>query len=162
MALNHRFSARVFSRAFAFVAIALAAFALATPVAAQDDEEEVSRVIAVQVYAEVHGSEDPILYGVAPENEPVEVSPGEHLRLTLVGTGLVGGKGEEVEIPAAFNIAAGRGVQITGRGDNWIDVAISPGASGNAGEIGYRVGDDYEMRRELTSGRIILEVVDEE
>ncbi|HXU32047.1 MAG TPA: hypothetical protein VN851_15875 [Thermoanaerobaculia bacterium] len=159
-------SSRVSLRARALTPLALAAvvaitnFAVAAPAAAQDDE--VSRVIAIQVYAQVHGSDDSYIYGVAPENEAVQVSPGQRLRLTLVGTGLVNGSGEEVEVPANFNVAAGRGVQIIGRGDNWVDVAISRDASGYAGQIGYRVGDDYEMRREITSGRIILQVEEEE
>ena len=151
----------VSSRRFAFSALAIAAlsvFALAVPAAAQ--EGEVSRVIAIQVYAEVHGSEDPYIYGVAPENEPVYVSPGQRLRLTLVGTGLVDGEGEEVEVPANFNSSGA--VDIIGRGHNWVDVSIRRNASGVAGSIGYRVGNDYPMRNDIKSGRIILEVEEEE
>lgn len=153
----------VSSRRFAFSAIAIAALAvsaLAVPAVAQ--EGEVSRVIAIQVYAEVHGSEDPYIYGVAPENEPVYVSPGQRLRLTLVGTGLIDGEGEEVEIPANFNVSSGPAVDIIGRGHNWVDVSIRRNASGVAGSIGYRVGDDYAMRNEIRAGRIILEVEEEE
>ncbi len=149
----------VSSRRFALSAIAIAALtvsALAVPAAAQ----EVSRVIAIQVYAEVHGSEDPYIYGVAPENEPVYVSPGQRLRLTLVGTGLIDGEGEEVEIPANFNSSGA--VDIIGRGHNWVDVSIRRNAGGVAGSIGYRVGNDYQMRNEIRSGRIILEVEEEE
>ena len=89
MSLFHR----VASRRLVFSAVAMAALTastLAVPAAAQ----EVSRVIAIQVYAEVHGSEDPYIYGGAPENEPVYVSPGQRLRLTLVGTGLIDGEGD--------------------------------------------------------------------
>jgi hypothetical protein len=159
MSLIHCFS----SRRFAFPAIALTAltaFVLAVPAAAQ--EGEVSRVIAIQVYAQVHGEDDSYLYGVAPENEPVDVSPGQRLRLTLVGTGLLDGTGEEIEIPAGFNVAAGPGVDIIGRGDNWVDVFIRRNASGVAGQIGYRVGNDYEMRGEIRTGRIVLQVEEEE
>ena len=151
------------SRRFALPAIALAAlvaFSFAAPAAAQ--EGEVSRVIAIQVYAQVHGSDDSYIYGVAPESEPVGVSPGQWLRLTLVGTGLIDGTGEEVEIPAGFNVAAGPSVDIIGRGDNWVDVFIRRNAGGVAGQIGYQVGDDYEMRREIRSGRIVLQVEEEE
>lgn len=157
MSLFHR----VASRRLVFSAVAMAALTastLAVPAAAQ----EVSRVIAIQVYAEVHGSEDPYIYGVAPENEPVYVSPGQRLRLTLVGTGLIDGEGEEVEIPANFNVSSGPSVDIIGRGENWVDVAIRRNASGVAGSIGYRVGNDYTMRNEIRSGRIILEVEEEE
>lgn len=154
---------RVASRRLLLSAVAIAALTsstLAVPAAAQ--EGEVSRVIAIQVYAEVHGSEDPYIYGVAPENEPVYVSPGQRLRLTLVGTGLIDGEGEEVEIPANFNVSSGPSVDIIGRGENWVDVAIRRNASGVAGSIGYRVGNDYTMRNEIRSGRIILEVEEEE
>jgi len=157
MNLSHPVSSR--RAAFSTIAIAaLALSALALPAFAQ----EVSRVIAIQVYAEVHGSEDPYIYGVAPENEPVYVSPGQRLRLTLVGTGLVDGEGEEVEIPANFNVSSGPSVDIIGRGQNWVDISIRRNASGVAGSIGYRVGNDYTMRNEIRSGRIILEVEEEE
>ncbi|MEP7010403.1 MAG: hypothetical protein ABJC13_08795 [Acidobacteriota bacterium] len=159
MSLIHCFS----SRRCAFLAIgfaAVAGFALAAPAAVKADE--VSRVIAIQVYAQANGEDDSTLYGVAPENEPVDVSAGQRLRLTLVGTGLVDGTGEEIEIPASFNVAAGPSVDIIGRGSNWVDVSIRRNASGVAGQIGYRVGDDYEMRGEIRTGWIVLQVEEEE
>lgn len=155
-----RLSSRVVRPCLLAALAGVAAFALAVPVSAQ--EGEVSRVIAIQVYAEEHGSEDPYIYGVAPENEPVLVSPGERLRLSLVGTGLVDGEGEEVEIPASFNVASGPAVDIIGRGENWVDVAIRRNASGIAGSIGYRASNDYDMRNEIRTGRIVLEVEEEE
>ncbi len=156
-------SSRAFPRTFAVPAIALAALtvlAFAVPATAQ--EGEVSKVIAIQVYAQANGDDDSTLYGVAPENEPVDVSAGQRLRLTLVGTGLIDGTGEEIEIPASFNVAAGPSIDIIGRGDNWVDVSIRRNASGVAGQIGYRVGDDYEMRGEIRTGRIVLQVEEEE
>ncbi len=141
--------------AFALCAAALCAFAV--PASAQDGE--VSRVIAIQVYAQGHDEDESTLYGVAPENEPVEVYQGQRVRLTLVGTGLIDGTGEEVEVPASFSVAGGQ-IDIIGRGENWVDVFVRRNSGG--GQLNYRVGNDYQMRNEIRSGRIILRVVEEE
>ncbi|HEV7667928.1 MAG TPA: hypothetical protein VGS22_05355 [Thermoanaerobaculia bacterium] len=153
MELNQRSPSRRF-KTLAIIAITAmtAITALALPAAAQ-----ATKVIAIQVYADPAGSAGAVRYGVAPENEAVPVTPGERLRLTLVGTALVNSKGQEIEMPATFSIAAGDSVTIVGRGSNWVDVAIDGDANGVAGQIGYRVGDDYEMRGALTNGRITLQ-----
>jgi hypothetical protein len=149
MDLKPRFPAR--RRAFpAVAAITLAALTFAIPVAAQ-------KVIAIQVYADPAGSGGEARYGVAPENEAVPVTPGERLRLTLIGSALIDGKGKEVRINASFDVASGD-LQIVGRGDDWVDVVVGRGTSGVAGQIGYRVTDDYEMRGALSNGRITLQI----
>ncbi len=148
MNLNQPLSSR--HRAFAAIAaIAFAALAFAMPAAAQ-------KVIAIQVYADPAGSGGEARYGVAPDNEAIPVTPGERLRLTLIGSALIDGIGKEVRINASFSVASGD-LQITGRGDDWVDVVVGRGASGVAGQIGYRVTDDYEMRGALASGRITLQ-----
>ena len=165
-----------------FTAAALA-FALALPVAGQGVARERSwnrdrsrsvetgatKVIAIQVWADPFGDRRDgrndrndrdtreQRYGVAPENEAVQVWPGERLRLTLVGTGLFNGEGEEVPVGATFNLEAGRDLSILRNGSNWVEVAVSDGARGVAGQIGYRVRGGYDMRGGLQSGRITLE-----
>lgn len=154
-----------------FTAAALA-FALALPVAGQGVARERSwnrdrsrsvetgatKVIAIQVWADPFGGGREQRYGVAPENEAVQVSPGVRLRLTLVGTGLFNGEGEEVPVGATFNLEAGRDVSLLRSGSNWVEVAIGDGARGIAGQVGYRVRGGYDMRGGLTNGRITLEV----
>lgn len=130
--------------------LSLAAFAL--PGAAH-----ATKVIAIQVYVDPAGSGGEARYGVAPENEAVPVSPGQRLRLTLIGTALIDGDGEEVRINASFDVASGD-LSITGRGSDWVDVTVGRNASGVAGQIGYQVRSDYEMRGALSSGRITLQV----
>lgn len=156
-----------------FTAAALA-FALALPVAGQGVARERSwdrdrsrsvetgatKVIAIQVWADPFGEgrdRREQRFGVAPENEAVQVWPGERLRLTLVGTGLFNGEGEEVPVGATFNLEAGRDVSILRSGSNWVEVAIGDDARGVAGQIGYRVRGGYDMRGGLTNGRITLE-----
>src|SRR6185295_10576086 len=128
----------------------LATLAFAPPVAAQ-------KVIAIQVYADPAGSGGEARYGVAPENEAVPVTPGERLRLTLIGSALIDGIGKEVRINASWSVASGD-LQIAGRGDDWVDVVVGRGTSGVTGQIGYQVRDNYEMRGALSSGRITLQV----
>ncbi len=150
--------------------VAALAFALALPVAGQVSQERswnrdrtrsvesgATKVIAIQVWADPFGSGRAQRYGVAPENEAVQVVPGERLRLTLVGTGLFDGEGEEVPVGATFNLEAGRDVSILRTGSNWVEVAIGDGARAVAGQIGYRVRRGYDMRGALTNGRITLE-----
>jgi len=117
-----------------------------------------TKVIAIQVWADPFGREGERRYGVAPDNEPVPVIPGESLRLTLVGSGLFDGKGEEVPVGATFDVVAGKGdVRILNSGSNWVDVSVDRDARGLAGQIGYRVRGGYDMRGALTTGRITLE-----
>ncbi len=137
----------------AVVIAALAALgSLALPTAAH-----ATKVIAIQVYADPAGSGGEARYGVAPENEAVPVTAGEHLRLTLIGSALIDGKGKEVRINASFEVAAGD-VQIVGRGSDWVDVVVGRGDNGVAGQIGYRVTEDYEMRGGFQNGRITLQI----
>lgn len=152
MSLIHRFSSRRFALPLAAIAAVTAIAALALPTAAH-----ATKVIAIQVYADPSGSGGEGRYGVAPENEAVPVTPGERLRLTLIGTALVDSKGEEVRLGALFDVASGD-LQIVGRGSDWVDVVVGRGTSGVAGQIGYRVTGDYEMRGGLTNGRITLQV----
>ncbi len=153
-----------------FTAAALA-FTLALPMAAQRErswnrdhsrsvETGATKVIAIQVWVDPLGSDRPDRrYGLAPDNEAVPVSPGERLRLTLVGTGLFNGAGEEVPVAATFDIVAGRDLSILRHGDNWVEVAVGGDSRGISGQIGYRVRRGYEMRGSLESGRITLESV---
>jgi hypothetical protein len=145
------------------------AFALALPVAGQIHERSWNRdhsrsvetgatkVIAVQVWADPLGNGRAERFGISPTNEAVQVTPGDRLRLTLVGTGLFNGEGEEVPIAASFNVEAGRDLSILRTGSNWVEVAVDRDSSGVVGQIGYRVRSGYEMRGALTSGRITLE-----
>ncbi|MEP7010404.1 MAG: hypothetical protein ABJC13_08800 [Acidobacteriota bacterium] len=138
------------SAVFLAAITAVAALAFAIPAAA-------TKVIAIQVYADPAGSGGEARYGVAPENEAVPVTAGERLRLTLIGSALIDGIGKEVRINASFSVAAGD-VQIVGRGEDWVDVVVGRGENGGAGQIGYRVTDDYEMRGGFSNGRITLQI----
>jgi hypothetical protein len=145
------------------------ALALALPVAGQFHERSWNRehsrsvetgatkVIAIQVWADPLGSGRAERYGVSPDNQAVPVRPGDRLRLTLVGTGLFNGEGEEVPVGATFNVEAGRDISILHTGSNWVEVAVGGDSRGIAGQIGYRVRGGYEMRGALTNGRITLE-----
>jgi len=153
MSLNQRLPSRPVRSFEIWGVAAIAAIgALALPAAAH-----ATKVIAIQVYADPSGSGGEGRYGVAPENEAVPVTPGERLRLTLIGTALVDSKGEEVRLGASFDVASGD-LQIVGRGSDWVDVVVGRGTSGVAGQIGYRVTGDYEMRGGFTNGRITLQV----
>ncbi len=149
MNLKRRSPARRFLAALTTLA---AITALGLPVAAH-----ATKVIAIQVFADPAGSGSAARYGVAPENEAVPVTPGQRVRLTLIGTALIDGDGEEVRINASFEVASGD-LSITGRGSDWVDVVVGRGTNGVAGQIGYRVTSDYEMRGALSSGRITLQV----
>lgn len=162
--IANRFTNRIFS-------VGALAFALALPVVAQGVARERSwnrdrshsvetgatKVIAIQVWADPFGSSREQRFGVAPENEAVQVWPGERLRLTLVGTGLFNGEGEEVPVAARFDIEAGRDLSILRTGSNWVEVAVDRDAHGIAGQIGFRVRSGYDMRGGFTSGRITLD-----
>ncbi|MEP7010406.1 MAG: hypothetical protein ABJC13_08810 [Acidobacteriota bacterium] len=150
--------------------VAALAFALAVPVAGQGARERswdrdhsrsvetgATKVIAIQVWADPFGNGREQRFGVAPDNEAVQVWPGERLRLTLVGTGLFNSEGEEVPVAATFNIEAGRDISILRAANNWVEVAIDGDAHGVAGQLGFRVRSGYDMRGSLTNGRITLE-----
>ncbi|HEV7667930.1 MAG TPA: hypothetical protein VGS22_05365 [Thermoanaerobaculia bacterium] len=150
--------------------VAALAFILALPVAGQGARERswnrdhsrsvetgATKVIAIQVWADPIGSGQEQRFGIAPDNEAVQVWPGERLRLSLVGTGLFNGKGDEVPVGATFNIEAGRDISILRSSGNWVEVAIGNDARGVAGQVGYRVRGGYDMRGGLTNGRITLE-----
>lgn len=164
MIQNRNLKSRLFT-------VAALAFAFTLPVAGQGVARERSwnrdrsrsvetgatKVIAIQVWADPIGTGREQRFGVAPENEAVQVRPGERLRLTLVGTGLFDGEGEEVPVAATFNLEAGRDVTLLRSGSNWVEVEVGDGARGVAGQIGFRVRSGYDMRGGLTSGRITLE-----
>jgi len=121
-------------------------------------ETGATKVIAIQVWADPLGNGRAERYGISPDNQAVQVIPGDRVRLTLVGTGLFNGEGEEVPVAATFNVEAGRDLSILRSGSNWVEVAVGGDSRGGvAGQIGYRVRSGYEMRGALTSGRITLE-----
>ena len=114
-----------------------------------------ARIIAVQVWARDLDTGAEVRYGVAPENEAVEVDGGRY-RIILVGTALIEGDGEEVPINAQFDVAAGNGVSIQRTGANWIDVSTS-NERGVVGQVGFSVQGNYDARGALKSGRITFE-----
>lgn len=129
----------------AVLALALAAL----PVAASAQ----MKIIAVQ--ARVGGT----TYGVAPNEEPIPVRVGDRIRIDLVGTSIEGGRGVERPVNARFDVASGRGrIDITQTGANWAVVSVQSGGGNDLAQIGYAANGNYDMRDNVRSGRITLQI----
>lgn len=119
-------------------------------------KNDVGKTDVIALYAEVDGRSES--YGGKPA-KPIPASPGERLRIHLVGTAIVKGAGVERPIPARFSVAAGRGeIDIVQTGSNWALVQVNGRGDGIA-QLAYEVtGNEYEMKGGLREGRITLEI----
>jgi len=91
--------------------------------------------------------------------DPVPARVGERLKVSLLGTGIVNGIGQEVPVDARFFVAAGSAnFSLVRTGRNWALVSIN-GAGGNGlCQLGYTAGANYQMKPSLASGRITFKI----
>lgn len=117
-------------------------------------QTQATEVIALQTYVE--GRSD--VYGVKPA-ETIPVKAGERVRINLVGTAIVNGKGEERPINARFSVAAGRDqLDIVRTGPHWVDVQVGSRKDDGIAQLAYEVTSNYEMKGGLKSGRITFQI----
>jgi len=115
-----------------------------------------TNVIALQVNVGAPGSGRPVTYGVQPNSEPVPLSPGQTVQVSLVGTAIVNNVGVERPIRARFHLTSGSsGLELGQSGPNWVMVR-GRGVRGNGlAQLAYEVTDNaYTMRGAFQSGRI--------
>ncbi|MBV8199821.1 MAG: hypothetical protein JOZ15_04280 [Acidobacteria bacterium] len=132
-------------------AVALAFASSALPAAAAPLE-----VIAVKVRVQ---SQNGASGGDFQIGDGVPAQVGERLKVSLVGTAMVNGAGQEVPIGARFSIAAGgHNCTLAGTGASWALVGIN-GAGGNGlCQLGYAASARYQMKPSLASGRITFKI----
>ncbi len=97
------------------------------------------------------------LYGIKPA-EAIPIRVGERLRVNLVGTHLVNGRGVENPVNARFNLSAGRdSLNIVQTGANWVIVEAKANGNGRA-QLSYNAADNYDLKAGLAQGYITFEI----
>jgi hypothetical protein len=97
------------------------------------------------------------MYGIKPA-EAIPIRVGERLRVNLVGTHLVNGRGVENPVNARFNLSAGRdSLSIVQTGANWVIVEAKGNGNGRA-QLSYDAADNYDMKSGLAQGYITFEI----
>ncbi len=83
---------------------------------------------------------------------------GEQIKISLVGTGIVNGSGQEVPVNARFTVAAGgKNLSLVRTGPNWALVSVNAAGGNGLGQISYTTSDQYKMKPGLASGRITIQ-----
>jgi hypothetical protein len=84
---------------------------------------------------------------------------GEHLKVSLLGTGIVNGIGREVPVDARFAMAAGHAqCSLLRTGPNWAVVSINAAGGNGLCQLGYTASANYRMRPGLASGRLTFKM----
>ncbi|HXO43405.1 MAG TPA: hypothetical protein VN999_18290 [Thermoanaerobaculia bacterium] len=84
---------------------------------------------------------------------------GEHLKVSLLGTGIVNGIGREVPVDAHFAMAAGHAqCSLLRTGPNWAVVSINAAGGNGLCQLGYTASANYRMRPGLASGRLTFKM----
>jgi hypothetical protein len=84
---------------------------------------------------------------------------GEHLKVSLLGTGIVNGIGREVPVDAHFAMAAGSAqCSLMRTGPNWAVVSINAAGGNGLCQLGYTTSANYRMRPGLASGRLTFKM----
>lgn len=98
------------------------------------------------------------MYGVKPA-EAIPIRVGERLRVTLVGTHLVNGRGVENPVNARFNLSAGRdSLHIVQTGSNWVIVEAKGRGNDKRAQLAYDAADNYDMKPGLAQGYLTFEI----
>ncbi|HEX2222650.1 MAG TPA: hypothetical protein VHN15_00435 [Thermoanaerobaculia bacterium] len=98
------------------------------------------------------------MYGVKPA-EAIPIRTGERLRVNLVGTRLVNGRGVEAPINATFSQSAGRdNLSIVQTGPNWVIVEARGRGSDKRAQLAYNVANNYDMKAGLAQGYLTFEI----
>ncbi|HEX7183168.1 MAG TPA: hypothetical protein VF756_15110 [Thermoanaerobaculia bacterium] len=117
-----------------------------------------TEVISLQARVEGLNGATSGVYGIKPA-EAIPIRVGESVRVNLVGTGLVSGKGVEVPVHARFEVAAGRDrIDIAQTGPNWVVVTARGRGDSGLAQLSYDVTSNYEMKGGLQNGRITFEI----
>lgn len=117
-----------------------------------------TEVIALQARVESLNGATSGVYGIKPA-EAIPIREGESVRVNLVGTGLVNGKGVEIPVNARFEVAAGRDrIDIAQTGPNWVVVTARGRGDNGLAQLTYDVTSHYEMKPGLQNGRITFEI----
>lgn len=142
--------------------VAALALTASLPAAAQTIQRQKTQnpteVISLQARVEGLNGGAMGVYGIKPA-EAIPIRVGESVRVNLVGTGLVNGKGVEVPVNARFEVAAGRDrIDIAQTGPNWVVVTARGRGDNGLAQLSYDVTSGYEMKGGLQSGRITFEI----
>jgi hypothetical protein len=98
------------------------------------------------------------MYGIKPA-EAIPIRVGERLRVSLVGTHLVNGRGVENAVNARFNLSAGRdNLSIVQTGSNWVIVEAKGRGDDKRAQLSYDAADNYDMKAGLAQGYITFEI----
>jgi hypothetical protein len=138
-------------KAFLAALAAVLACAAALPAAAAPLQVITLKARVESQNGTTHGDFDP--------GDAVPARIGERLKVSLVGTGIVNGAGQEVSVAARFAVAAGGGNCILVRSGPERAVLNINAAGGNGlCQLSYIASGDYQMRPSLASGRITFKI----
>lgn len=97
-------------------------------------------------------------YGVKPA-EAIPLQVGERVRVNLVGTSLVNGRGVETPINATFSLSAGRdNLHIVQTGSNWVIVEAKGRGNDKTAQLAYTTNGNYDMKAGLAQGYITFTI----
>jgi hypothetical protein len=91
--------------------------------------------------------------------DAVPARVGERLNVSLAGTGIVNGSGQEVTVAARFAVAAGAAnCSLVRSGPERAVVSIDAAGGNGLCQISYTARGDYQMKPSLASGRITFKI----
>jgi hypothetical protein len=157
----------LFAPAAALTAL-LTVLCVALPAAAQtlemDRADEPEKIIGLKARVTPFEGGPSTDYDIQP-GVTVPMYEGERLRLRMVGTALVDGRGVEREIQARLELGAGsRWIDVEQAGSQGVVVIskpIPPGAADGgsvSAQVAFTVTGNYDVRRNLQTGRVTFDI----
>lgn len=152
--------------AFATLALAAPAAEAHSPQIRVDQRSDAPlKIIALKARVTDLDRRTTLDYEMVPA-EHVQLLEGDRVRLGVVGTAIVDGRGVEHDVPVRLELAAGsRYVDVTRHRDGSVIVATQPIPAGEYGgdglvraQLAYDVVGNYDLRDNLRSGRITFEI----
>jgi len=154
----------VFSLAAALTAALAAPAPAAAQIAADRAAVAPAGVNVIDVKAQVTDPDtgESRLYDIQPA-APVPLTVGERIHVHLVGTAVIDGTGRAVLLPARFEQGPGDWrIDIADYGEHGLTVvartADDRGRAGHLSQVLYTIEGDYDVRRQIASGRITFEI----
>lgn len=117
-----------------------------------------ARVESIDTRGKRTGDRAGEMYGVKPA-EAIPIRTGERIRVDLVGTALVSGRGVESPINARFSLSAGRdNLSIVQTGPNWVVVEARGRGADKTAQLAYAVNGNYELKPGLAQGYLTFTI----
>jgi hypothetical protein len=117
-----------------------------------------ARVESIDTRGRRTGNRAGEMYGVKPA-EAIPIRTGERIRVELVGTSLVNGRGVEAPIGANFSLSAGRdNLSIVQTGSNWVVVEARGRGADKTAQLAYTVNGNYDLKPGLAQGYLTFNI----